>query len=112
LTAVTVADDLVTVFNKVYGHVQIGDLASLDKALQKIVTRAEREFSACGALTESRRQLLIDSVADTARPVDVCRVRADAITPSNVVLYPYLMSGDTSRVAGYASVNAMASLNK
>ncbi|MGA3251300.1 MAG: hypothetical protein ABSD12_24630 [Paraburkholderia sp.] len=65
-TAVTVASDLIAVFNKVCGDAKIDDFASLDNALRQIAVRAEREFGSCGALSENRRQVLAEAVAELA----------------------------------------------
>jgi hypothetical protein len=67
--AVKVADDLVNVYNEVFGTLALADCANLDKSIRDVVARANREFEACGALTEPRRQMLSDALSEllTAR---------------------------------------------
>ena len=67
--AVKVADDLVGIYNKVFGTLALGDCAILDRSLRDVAALANREFDACGALTESRRQMLSDALSElvTAR---------------------------------------------
>ncbi|MFL9945789.1 hypothetical protein PQR68_07355 [Paraburkholderia agricolaris] len=64
--AVKVADDLVNVYNKVFGTLALGDCANMDKSIREVVARANREFEARGALTESRRQMLSDALSELA----------------------------------------------
>jgi hypothetical protein len=64
--AVTVASDLIAVFNKIYGDTKIDDFASLNSALLQIAARAEREFGSCDALSENRRQALAEAVEELA----------------------------------------------
>jgi hypothetical protein len=67
--AVKAADDLISIWKRVFGTLALGDCAILDKSLRDIAARANREFEACGALTESRRQMLSDALSElvTAR---------------------------------------------
>lgn len=67
--AVKIANDLLSIWNRVFGTMVLGDCAILDKSLRDITARANREFEACGALTESRRQMLSDALNElvTAR---------------------------------------------
>ena len=50
--AVKIADDLVGIWNRVFGTLALGDCVTLDKSLRDVTARANREFEACGALTE------------------------------------------------------------
>ncbi|MEX3689318.1 hypothetical protein AB3X91_39750 [Paraburkholderia sp. BR14263] len=74
-TAVHIASDLAEVFNKVYGNIKIDDFASLDTVLREIAVRAEREFGSCGALTENRRKLLVDALAELAHAHEAARAQ-------------------------------------
>ncbi|SDG42614.1 hypothetical protein [Paraburkholderia phenazinium] len=67
--AVKAADDLISIWNRVFGTLALGDCAILDNSLRDIAARANREFEACGALTDSRRQMLSDALSElvTAR---------------------------------------------
>jgi hypothetical protein len=47
--AVKVADDLIGIWNRVFGTLAPGDCAILDKSLRDIAARADREFEARGA---------------------------------------------------------------
>lgn len=63
-SAVAVASELADVFNQLYGNLEKADAGRIHMALRATWGRAEREFTAAGALDESRRQLLSNAEAE------------------------------------------------
>lgn len=64
--AVEVASELVDVFDRLYQNqnVKIDDFVWFEQSNREIVARADREFTAAGALDTSRSQLLTEATEE------------------------------------------------
>lgn len=80
-SAVAVASELADVFNHLYGNVEKADAGRIHMALRAAWVRAEREFTAAGALDESRRKLLSEAEAE----LQVARVAAENQQPGDAI---------------------------